>query len=232
MTDPLHAPTSGEVLASCEESPADTLSKESGATFSKRSVFSSMVAFMFDEGVRVTAGILCSEETGAPTGEVAVNVKPGVVSLDRDVTGTDVTDPKSPKFIFAELVFGTGGDTLLGIVKETPSGKYGLLSPEACVEVSITTGSICEVNATLVSVAPLDAATVATVGKELEKEEVTTAVSLADGRFFIKSSVRPRTIQLHFKPHSHQLPCIILFYKMSIRELYNFNVPLLRDNLR
>jgi hypothetical protein len=75
------------------------------------------------------------------------------------------------------------------------------------VEVSITTGSICELNATFVSVlfvisiAPIDAATVATVGKTLEKDVVTTAVeatvSLADGSFFRKSSVRrPRTIQL------------------------------------
>jgi hypothetical protein len=32
MTDPLHAPRAGvEVLAGCEESPADTLGKESGA---------------------------------------------------------------------------------------------------------------------------------------------------------------------------------------------------------
>jgi hypothetical protein len=67
------------------------------------------------------------------------------------------------------------------------------------VEVSVTIGPICELNVTLVStlfvisLVPLDAATVETVGNKLEKDVVTTAVevtiSLADG-FFRKSSVR------------------------------------------
>jgi hypothetical protein len=133
MADPLHASRSGEVMAGCEESPADTLGKESGAfrnepdgesedwglleineipfedvvaTFLKRSNFSCMV-IMFDGEVKVTVGILCSEETGALAAEDTGNVKLGVVLLDRDVTGADVTDPESPKFIFAELVLGT-----------------------------------------------------------------------------------------------------------------------------
>jgi hypothetical protein len=160
-----------------------------------------------DEEVRVNDGIFCSEETGALAAEDTGNVKLGVVLFSKDVTGADVTDPKSPKFIFAALVRGTAGETSLRIVMETLSGKYGLLSPEACVVVSVTTGTICELDATLVStlfvisLAPLAAATAATEGSMLGKDVVTAAVeaivSLSDDGFFRKSSVgTPRTIQL------------------------------------
>jgi hypothetical protein len=150
-------------------------------------------AIIFDEEVRVNDGIFCSEETGALAGEDTVKL--GVGLFNRDVTGADVTDPKSPKFIFAALVFGTAGETSLGTVKETLPGKYGLLSPEAWVQVSVTTGSVCALDAILVSIlfvislAPLAAAT---GGNMLGKEVVTTAVeatvTLADDGLFRKSS--------------------------------------------
>jgi uncharacterized protein (DUF362 family) len=64
-----------------------------------------------DEEVRVNDGIFCSEETGALAGEDTDNVKLGVVLFSKDVTGADVTDPKSPKITFAALVLGTAGET-------------------------------------------------------------------------------------------------------------------------
>jgi hypothetical protein len=153
-------------------------------------------AVTFEE---VSDGIFCSEETGTLAEEDTVNVTLGVVSFNRDITGEDVTDPKSPKFIFAEVILGTAGDTSLGIVNGMLSGKYGVLSLEACAEVSVTTGSICEVHAILVctlfviSLVPFDATTVATGGHMLKKDVVTMAVeatvSLAEGGFFMKSSV-------------------------------------------
>jgi hypothetical protein len=177
------------------------------ATFLKQFTFPSVGAVICDEEFRVNDGIFCSEETGALAGEDTVSVKLGAVSFNKDVTGADVTDPKSPKLIFAALVLGTAGEISLGIVKETLPGKYGLLSPKAWVEVSVTAGSICELNATFVStlfvisLATLAAATVATGGNMLGKDVVTAAVeatvSLVDDGSFRKSSVRrPRTIQL------------------------------------
>jgi hypothetical protein len=176
-----------------------------------------------DEEVRVIDGIFCSEETEALAGEDTDNVKLGVVLFSKDVTGADVTDPKSPKFIFAALVLGTAGKTSLDFVKETLSGKHGLLSPEAWVEVPVTTGSICELSATVVSTLffiSLASLAAATAGSMLETDVVTAApeatVSLADDGFFRKLSVgRPRTLQLINKKYitSHTLiSFLVSFY--------------------
>jgi hypothetical protein len=122
-------------------------------------------------------------------------------------------------------------------------GKYGLPSPEAWVEMLVTTGSICEQGAMpvstlfFISLAPLAAATVATGGSMLGEDVVTAAVeaivSLADDGFFKKSSVgRPRTIQLINTKYitSHTLISFLILYRMSIRNLYNFYLLLIEGS--
>jgi hypothetical protein len=174
--------------------------EEVTATFLKQFIFPSVGVVMCEEEFRVNDGIFCSEETGALAGEDTVSAKLGAVLFSKDVSGADVTDPKSPKLIFAALVLGTAGEISLDVVEETSPGKYGLLSPKAWVEVCVTTGSICELNATLVStllvisLAELAVATAATGGNTFGKDVVTAAVeaivSLADDGSFRKSSVR------------------------------------------
>lgn len=187
------------------------------ATFLKESIFCSVGASVFVEGgVSNNVGIFCSAKTGALAGEDDVNVKLGDVWFNRDVTGADVTDPMSPKLVFAALVFGTAGDTLFGIISETSLDEYELLSPAAKVVVSVRVGSACVLVATLVSAAQgisLTSSAADTGEKIFRKEGVTVAVvtitSLGDDDDFLtKSSVeRPRMTQVmsrkHTKRHTH-----------------------------
>lgn len=93
------------------------------ATFLGGSIVWSVGTIIFVEGgVNVGSVFFCSAKTKALDGDDddgdAV-VKFGVVLFNREVSEADVTDFSDPEPVYAALVFGTAGEMLFGIIKET-----------------------------------------------------------------------------------------------------------------
>lgn len=150
------------------------------------SIFSSVGATLFDKEVGINNGTFCSEETTTQVGEDNFDVVWFV---------TDVADPKSSKFVFAALVFGTTAEKLLDIVSEVLLDNSELLAAAVWIMLSVGHRS-CVPDGTLISAALIISLTSAaedTTGHTLCEVEVVGVVEpitslLEEDGFLVKSS--------------------------------------------
>ena len=157
----------------------------------KGSIFSAVGATLFDKVVDINIGIFCSEDTSTQVGEDNFDVKFDVVWFV-----TDVADPESSIFEFAELVFGIAAEKLLDIVSEVLLAKSELSAAPVWIMLSVG-HCTCVPDGTLVSAALITSLTSAaeeTTGHTLCEVEVVAVVEaitslLEEDGLLVKSSV-------------------------------------------